>query len=41
MNLFCDDELNINNINILVVGSDQVWRPDMGINRKKNVDRYF
>lgn len=38
---FCDDELNINNINILVVGSDQVWRPDMGINRKKNVDRYF
>lgn len=38
---FCDDELSINNINILVVGSDQVWRPDMGINRKKNVDRYF
>ena len=24
-----------------MVGSDQVWRPDMGINRKKNVDRYF
>lgn len=23
-----------------MVGSDQVWRPDMGINRK-NVDRYF
>lgn len=25
----------------LIVGSDQVWRPCMGVNRNRNVDRYF
>lgn len=38
---FCKNELTTNNLKVLVVGSDQVWRPCMGSNRENNVNRYF
>ncbi|MBD9144782.1 MAG: polysaccharide pyruvyl transferase family protein [Bacteroides clarus] len=34
-------ELEKRNIGVLLVGSDQVWRPDMGADRENNIDRYF
>ena len=38
---FSDEAIKKNNIQALVVGSDQVWRPCMGTDRKENVARYF
>lgn len=38
---FSTNELLNNQINTLVVGSDQVWRPSMGANRIHNINRFF
>lgn len=38
---FSSIELSKNKISALIVGSDQVWRPCMGVNRIENVYRYF
>lgn len=38
---FCLDELTSKGYDVLVVGSDQVWRPCMGVSREANVNRYF
>ncbi len=35
------DELKTKGYDMLIVGSDQVWRPCMGINREANINRYF
>lgn len=38
---FTMSELTSKGYDALIVGSDQVWRPCMGIDRKANVNRYF
>lgn len=38
---FSLDELTSKGYDVLVVGSDQVWRPCMGVSREANVNRYF
>lgn len=38
---FTISELTSKKYDALIVGSDQVWRPSMGIDRKANVNRYF
>lgn len=38
---FTMSEITSKGYDVLIVGSDQVWRPCMGINRKENINRYF
>ncbi|MCQ2229261.1 MAG: polysaccharide pyruvyl transferase family protein [Bacteroidales bacterium] len=38
---FSKDDLDKYEIDVLIVGSDQVWRPSMGEDRVYNVNRYF